>query len=117
MKGEVRNPSMVWLVGFVPLIGVFWSFYHKYVILTELRSFLNDESINPLMESLVWPILTCGFYAFYTPFRIGALIERSQRQAGLQDAANPGMTLLVMMFLCGLNRMKIQSELNRAWAA
>ena len=117
MKGMVRGPAMAWLVGFVPIIGVFWSFYHKMVILGELKAYLDDESINPVMEAIVYPLLSCGFYSFYTPFRLGALIERAQQKANLPDAANPAMTLFLMMFLCGLSRFKTQAELNRAWEA
>lgn len=115
MKGIVRSPAAAWLIGFVPIIGVFWSFYHKMVILNELKAWLGDESINPVMEAIVYPLITCGLYSFYTPFRVGALIERAQQQARMPDAANPSVMLFVMMFLCGLSRLKIQSELNRAW--
>ena len=51
----------------------------------------------------------------FLPFKYGALIEEAQNKAGVPDANNPGVMILVLMFVCGFGYAKWQTELNKIW--
>lgn len=114
-KGTVRDPALAWAVCFVPMIGPFWHLYCQYAWLNELKAYLKDDSINPIMDVLVWPFLTCGLYAFYVPFKMGKLIQRAQIQAGRSNAQDQGMMFFLFTFLCAFVMYKEQEEMNKIW--
>ena len=117
LKGTVRAPVMAWLLCFVPLVNLIWVFYYKYSILTEIKAYLQDEEMSPIMDVLVWPIVTCGLYQFYMPIKMGKLIQRVQVKGGLADAPDQGVMFLLFMFLCNFHFFKYQDELNKVWSA
>jgi hypothetical protein len=107
MKGEVRNPTTIWL------ISLFCSVYGVYVIYlanTELKNYLGKEDINPTVEAII--SLMCFPFGL---MRLGAQIQEAQQRAGMAAAENQGTTFLIWSFLCGLGYKKMQEELNKVW--
>jgi hypothetical protein len=117
VKGTVRAPALVWGLIFIPLIGPFTALFHRFTWLSELKAYLGDESINPVMDIIVFPIVSCGLYSFYMPFKMGKLIQRAQIKAGMADAQDQGLMFLLFSFLCGFSLYKEQEELNKVWSA
>ena len=113
MKGNVRNPLMAWLLCFIPCLGPFWALYNLFTWLTEIKAYLEDDSINPMMEIVLCLI---PFYSFYLLFKMGGLVQRAQQKAGMGDAQDQGIMFVVFTMLCGFGIYKIQDELNKAWA-
>lgn len=111
MKGEVRNPTTVWLLAIVTC-GVY-PLYWWYTVGNELKDYLGDEELNPTTDILI--SIICGFYVLYLPIKYGALIQRAQQKAGIPGAEDQGVTFLLLMFLCSYGYAKMQEELNRAW--
>lgn len=114
MKGTVRNPLMAWLLIFIPFIGGFWALFNYWTWLNELKAYLEDEEINPVMDVVL--ALVCFLYALYLPIKLGGLIQRAQVKAGHADAQDQGIMFLVFCLLCGFGFYKMQDELNKAWA-
>ncbi len=117
VKGTVRNPVLVWVLLFIPFIGGLTALYHRFTWLSELKAYLGDDSINPVMDIVVFPIVSCGLYNLYMPIKMGKLIQRAQIQAGMTDAQDQGVMFLLFMFLCGFGLYKEQEELNKVWSA
>lgn len=115
MKGTVRDPAVAWLVCFVPVLGPFWSLYCKFSWLTELKAYLQDDGINPFMDLIVWPLLTCGLYSLYMPFKMGKLIQRAQVKAGRADAQDEGVMFFLFGLVCAFSMYKYQEALNKVW--
>ena len=113
MNGETRNPIVVWALCLVTC-GIY-PLYFLYTQGNELKAYLgkSDEELNPTMDLII--TLVCFLYGFYLPFKYGALIEEAQNKAGVSDANNPGVMILVMNFVCGLGYWKWQTELNKIW--
>ncbi len=111
MKGEVRNPTTVWILALVTC-GLY-PLYLWYTIATELKNYLGKEEINPMMEIVI--TLICPFYSLYLPIKYGKYIQEAQARAGLPNPQDQGLTFLLWMFLCSLGYMKMQEELNKVW--
>ena len=116
-KGTVRNPALVWGLLFIPFIGALIAMYHRYTWLDELKAYLGDDSINPIMDIVVFPILSCGLYGLYMPFKMGKLVQQAQIKAGMTDAQDQGVMFFLFSFLCGFSLYKEQEELNKVWSA
>ena len=113
VKGVVRNPIVSWLVCFVPCVAFFWIIYLYYTWLNELKVYLEDADLNPVMELALCLI---PFYSLYLIYKMGGLIQRAQQKAGVSDAQDQGVMFILFNFLCGFGVYKIQDELNKAWA-
>lgn len=111
MKGEVRNPTTVWILSLVTC--GFYGLYWWYTVATELKNYLGKEEINPMMDIII--CLVCSFYALYLPIKYGKYIFEAQQRAGVPNAQDQGMSFLLMMFLCGYGYAKVQTELNKVW--
>ena len=115
MKGEVRNPIVSWAIcNFTCGFGLL---YMLYTHLNELKEYLgkSDEELNPTKELII--SLVCGFYVFFVIIKIGKLIQEAQIKAGIADAEDQGVMMLLFCFLCGFGYYKMQDELNKAWEA
>ncbi|MGF1465830.1 MAG: DUF4234 domain-containing protein [Sandaracinaceae bacterium] len=110
MKGEVRNPTVVWLLA-VFLCGIY-GLYYIYTVNTELKDYLNNEEINPVVELIIG--FLCSPFAL---MRLGAHVQEAQRRAGIADAEDQGVSFAIWSLICGLGFRKVQEELNRAWEA
>ncbi|QQR91883.1 MAG: DUF4234 domain-containing protein [Myxococcales bacterium] len=77
MNGDKRDPMMVWFLIVVTcgLYGLYW----YYVMGSDLKSYLADESINPAVDIII--LLVCGFYGLYLPIKYGKLIQRAQQKS------------------------------------
>jgi hypothetical protein len=104
---------MAWLLCFIPCLGPFWSLYNFWVWLNEIKAYLEDDEVNPIMELVLCLI---PFYSFYLIVKMGGWIQKAQIKAGHSDAQDQGIMLLVFCLICGFGLYKIQDELNKAWA-
>lgn len=111
MKGEVRNPTTVWILCLVTC-GLY-PLYFWYTVSNELKNYLGKEEINPMMDIII--CLVCPFYGYYLPIKYGKYIQEAQQRAGIANAEDQGMTFLIWMFICGLGIRKVQEELNKVW--
>lgn len=111
MKGEVRDPTMVWLL--VLCTCGMYQLYFWYTVANELKAYLGKEEINPLMDVVL--ALVCFPYAYYLPIKYGTYIQEAQQRAGMTNAEDQGVMFLVWMFVCGLGFKKMQEELNKVW--
>jgi hypothetical protein len=107
MKGEVRNPTTIWL--FSALCG-WYGVYVIYLANTELKNYLGKEDINPAVEAIIG--LLCFPFAL---MRLGAHIQEAQQRAGFAAAEDQGTTFAIWGLICGLGYKKVQEELNRVW--
>lgn len=110
MKGEVRNPTTVWLMC---ILCSFYALYWWYLVGNELKNYLGKEDLNPTMDLGI--AFICPFYLFYLPIKYGALIQEAQQRAGMANAEDQGMTFLMWIFICGMGYKNIQEELNKVW--
>ncbi|MEM9193962.1 MAG: DUF4234 domain-containing protein [Myxococcota bacterium] len=113
MKGEIRNPTTVWLL--VPLTCGLYSYYWWFTVADEIKAYLDLPDLNPAME-IVIAVLTCGLYVFYLPLKYGKLIEAAQRKAGI-EARDQGPVFLLLIFVFYFGYARMQAELNRIWEA
>ena len=111
MKGEVRNPTTVWLL-YICTCGMY-GLYWYYLIGNELKNYLGKEDLNPTMDIVI--SLVCSVYALYLPIKYGKLIQEAQQRAGMPNAEDQGMKFLLWMFICGMGSKMIQEELNKVW--
>ena len=111
MKGEVRNPTTVWLLCMVTC--GFYALYWWYLVGNELKNYLGKEDLNPTMDIIL--CFVCSFYALYLPIKYGTLIQEAQQRAGMPNAEDQGMKFLLFNFICGLGYKMIQEELNKVW--
>jgi len=110
MKGEVRNPTTVWLMC---ILCSFYALYWWYLVGNELKNYLGKEDLNPTMDLVI--AFVCPFYLFYLPIKYGALIQEAQQRAGMANAEDQGMSFLIWIFICGLGYKNLQEELNKVW--
>ncbi len=113
MKGEVRNPTTVWLLSLVTcnLYALYWYF----TMGNELKNYLGKEDLNPTMDIVI--TLVCGLYGYYLPIKYGKIIQEAQMRAGIPNPEDQGVKFLLFMFLCGYGVAKMQEELNKIWEA
>jgi hypothetical protein len=113
--GKTRNIFLVWLVWPLITLGI----YHLvwwYKINREARDFDTRIQVNPVLSVLAlalgWIIIVPPFVTVY---RTGDRIALMQEAAGLQRSCN-GVIGLIGMFVCSLQGLYYQAELNRIWA-
>ena len=111
MKGEVRNPTTVWLLCLFTC--GFYAIYWWYLIGNELKNYLGKEDLNPTMDIII--CFVCSFYLYYLPIKYGKLIQEAQQRAGMANAEDQGMSFLIWSFICGLGYKKMQEEINKVW--
>lgn len=113
MKGEVRNPTTVWLLCLATcgLYGLYW----WYTVGNELKNYLGKEDLNPTMDIIIG--LVCFLYIYYLPIKYGKLIQEAQQRSGDPNAEDQGVMFLVFLFLCQYGYAKMQEELNKVWEA
>ncbi len=108
MKGEVRNPTTVWILCLVTCN--LYALYFIYLANTELKNYLGKEDINPVVEALIgW---MCAPFAL---MRLGAQVQEAQQRAGMASAENQGTTFAIWSLICALGFKKAQEELNKVW--
>jgi hypothetical protein len=113
MKGEVRSPETVWLL--VPLSCHLYGYYWWLTAGTELKEYLEDEDLNPMLD-IVIALATCGLTIFFwLPLKYGKLMQRARIKAGDASAEDRGVTFLMTMLLCYYGYAKMQEELNEIW--
>ncbi len=111
MKGEVRNPMTVWLLG-IATCGLYF-YYWWFLMGNELKNNLGKEDLNPVLDIVF--MLVCGFYGLYMPIKYGKLIQEAQQRAGNPNAEDQGVMFLLLMLLCGYGYVKMHEELNKIW--
>lgn len=107
MKGEVRNPTVTWLI--CAICGIYGVFI-VYTAANELKNYLGKDEINPMIEAII--ALLCAPFAL---FRLGPYIQEAQQRAGMAQAQDQGAAFALWWFLCGLGFRNVQEELNRVW--
>jgi hypothetical protein len=110
MKGEVRNPTTVWLMSFCGVYQVYW----WYLTLNELKNYLGKEEMNPTVEVVIG-LVTGGIYLWYLPLKYGKVIQEAQQRAGIASPEDQGSKFLMSMFLCWMGYKQMQTEINRIW--
>jgi len=113
MKGEVRNPTTVWLLSICTchLYGLYWF----YTMENELKNYLGKDDLNPTMDAILG--FVCGLWVYYLAFKQGKLIQEAQMRAGIPNPEDNGVTYALFMLLCGYGYAKMQEELNKVWEA
>jgi hypothetical protein len=107
MKGEVKNPVTVWLLGLLCFpVGL----YQFFIWFTELKNYLGRDDLNPVIEMVL--LFLCMPFAI---FRLGGYVQEAQIRAGMPTADNQGIMFIVYMMLCGYGYSVIQGEMNRIW--
>jgi len=108
MKGEVRNPTTVWLLALCTC-GLY-GMYFIYLSNTELKNYLGKEDLNPVVEALIsWVCFPFGL------MRLGANIQAAQVKAGMASAENQGVTFAIWSLILYVGFKKTQEELNKVW--
>lgn len=111
MRPEIRSPWTVWaIIMFTCGIG---AIYFMYVWTDELKRALGREDVNPTMDVLI--SFLCFPYAYYVIIRNGALIRDLQVRAGVPDAEDKGIMMLLLACVCGYGYVMIQEELNKGF--
>ena len=114
MKGEVRNPMMMFLFGWVSC--GFYNYYFTYKASEELKAYLGKEDVNPVVITVI-SMFTCHFWG---AFQLGKLIMEAQQRAGVPNPVDKGVIAGVLnMFYCmtGFGNKMLQEELNKVWEA
>jgi len=114
MAGEARSPITVLLLSLVTcgIYSIIWT----YRITEEMKTNLNDESIEPTKE-LILSLVTCGIYWIYWMYIMGERIQRLYQKKGL-TTENEGMLFLILS-LFGLSFVSIyliQDRINKVYA-
>jgi hypothetical protein len=108
-KGTVRSEVVEGLLCFLPFYTLVW----LRRALKEAKDFSGEDLPSPWV---LWglSVLTFGFYGMY--WRVsqgGALLQRIQQRAGVQNAGNLALVLAVPFVWPAL----MQAQLNKAWDA
>jgi hypothetical protein len=112
MKGEVRNPIMMFL--FAWLSCGLYNLYFTHKAASELKAYLGNEDVNPMVITVI-SLLTCHFWG---GFQVGKLIMEAQQRAGVPNPVDKGLIAGVLnMFTCitGFGNKLLQDELNKVW--
>jgi L-lactate permease len=111
---KIRNIFAVWIGLPIITLGVY-AYVWYYKINNEARRYLNDDSIKPVLSLLAilvgWVLIVPPFISVY---RTAGRVRRMQQQAGLTNQITPWIAL-ALLFVLNLDRLYIQSELNRLW--
>ena len=91
------------------IYGLYWI----YAFSTDIKTYLDDETINPGLELLL-TIVTCGIYGIYWFYKFGKLICTCQEKAGLQieDNSIVYVVLAVIQPLAVVNIGLMQNAIN-----
>ncbi len=112
MKGVVRNPAIVLLLGIVTCGIYLW--YWIYAIGTELKAYLDDESINPGLDTLL--SVLCGVYMLYVFYNYSKKIYQAQVEENVPYAQdNAVLYLIIGLFVPIVTILLMQNELNKVW--
>ena len=102
-KGKIRLPR-----------GLYF-YYWVYCMSKETKEFLGDDSINPGME-VVLCLITCGIYTIYWYYKYGKLQLDMGSRAGLPDAGNSILYLVLAILGLSIISMAImQNQQNVIW--
>lgn len=113
--GKTRNIFLVWLVWPFITLGIYY-FVWWYKINREARDFDPEIAVDPAKSLLA--VLLGGLIIvppFVSTYNAGGRIARMQEDAGLTPTCQ-GWIGLVLMFVCSLQALYYQSELNKVWA-
>ena len=112
VKGVVRNPALVLILGIVTCGIYLW--YWIYCIGSELKGYLDDESINPGLDTLL--SVLCGVYMLYVFYNYSKKIYQAQVKAGIPDAQdNAVLYLIIGLFVPVVTILLMQNEINKVW--
>lgn len=116
MKGEVRSGMTTWILA-IATCGLY-GFYWWYTALTELKTYLGKDELNPVVDVLLFfcPIINM-IWPFYMPLKMGKLVQEAQARAGLPASEDQGVKFLLFQCLCGYGYCVMQEELNKVWTA
>ena len=132
---RVRNPLGVFALSVVTL-GAYWVYWY-YAVNDDIRMFLRNYSIRPLVSTLaivglflatpivalavlteVWWLLAVAMVllivAFVGFFHTGRRVITAQQQAGVQPSS-AGVALALYVFAGFFGGSYLQAGLNRAW--
>lgn len=112
-KGVYRNPAIVILLSFITCS--IYLFYWVYAVSTELKDFLGDESINPVLDILL--TIFCFYpYSIYLSYIYGKKISEAKARVGLMPEDNSILYIILSVFgLFIVNQAIIQNDLNAIW--
>jgi len=109
MADMLKNPIAAWLIAvFVPcgLGYLFW--IHNTS--TVLKEYLEDDSVNPIIDLVICFVPLGVFYVMYT---FGQRVYAAQQKAGLADAEDKSVMMALGCLCCAANVYMVQSELSK----
>lgn len=115
MKGITRNPALVLIFSIISC-GIYL-LYWMYAISSELKYYLNDDTIKPGIDLLL--SILCFPYMFYWLYKYSKLTTEAQTRAGVTPVSDNAVICVVLPFL-GLSVVSaliIQNDLNKVWAS
>jgi H+/Cl- antiporter ClcA len=109
-----RGPLAVLGLSFITL-GIYF-YYWYYKINDEIRRFENDQSISPIRSLMAiifgWLIIVPPFIAMYNTAKH---IQSAEQRMSIQPQLEPGLVIVIMLFVSIGNGVYLQEHLNRMW--
>jgi hypothetical protein len=99
-SGQTRNPMMVLLISAICFL---YGMYQFYVMLAELKDFLQSDEINPI--HIFIPVLNILML-----FKLPGWVLEAKRRAGVP---NPEVASVILYWFLGL--YLLPKDLNEVW--
>lgn len=109
-RGEVRNPVVVLLLGFVTC-GIY-AMYWFFAFMQDLNGGVGEERFNPIKE-IALTFVTCGIWGYWLMWRMAEATVETQQKWGVSAQMEPVVLFVVTLF--GLGPIFLQGGLNNAW--
>ena len=113
--GERVEPALVLLLSIVTC-GIYYLCF-IYKTSKETLEYTGEQDLPPGLDVLL-SLVTCGLWTYYWDYKIGQRIVRMQRLAGVREADNSVLYLVLNIFGFGIiNSLMEQGHLNEIWDA
>jgi len=112
-NSAVRSPVSI-VVFSILSCGIYFVWW-IYTFSTELKSFLNNNEINPGMETFL--SLICFPYLVYWFYKAGKYVNSVRRKSGLNIDEDASLlpVILAVFGLAVVSAAVLQSTINEAW--